>query len=252
MLAIINNEKTTELPQDLYIPPDALRVFLETFEGPLDLLLYLIRKQNLDILSLPIAKVTEQYMQYIELMQELQIELAAEYLLMVAILTEIKSRMLLPRSEEDEDEEDPRMNLVRRLIEYERFKRASDNINELARVGRNIHEFEMPCAGLSIVKPLPKVQLQALINAYQDALERARFYQQHEIVKEPLLVRDRINTMLRLINSGERIEFKDCFTVQEGVAGVIVSFLALLELMKAGMIVIVQSGFCSPIYLRQV
>ena len=252
MLAIINNEQTTELPQDLYIPPHALRVFLETFEGPLDLLLYLIRRQSLDILSLPIAKITEQYIQYIELMKELQIELAAEYLLMVAILTEIKSRMLLPRSQEDEDEEDPRMNLVRRLIEYERFKQASNKLNELPRLGRDIHEFEVPCAGLSIVKPVPQVQLQELINAYQDALLRARLYQQHEIVTEPLLIRDRINAILKLINSGDRVEFKDCFTVQEGVAGVIVSFLALLDLIKAGMISIVQSSFCSPIYFKRV
>ena len=253
MLAIVKNEPATELPQDLYIPPNALRVFLETFEGPLDLLLYLIRRQNLDILSLPIAKITDQYIQYIELMKELEIELAAEYLLMVAILAEIKSRMLLPRHEQDEDdeEEDPRANLVRRLIEYERIKNVSEALDEIPRAGRETYEFETPCEGLHIVKPLPQIQLEDLANAYREALTRVALYQQHQITKEPLLVRDRINLVLKLLDSGHSVEFKNCFSPQEGEAGVVVAFLALLELLKAGMITIVQSGFWAPIYVRR-
>ena len=253
ILAIVKNEPATELPQDLYIPPNALRVFLEAFEGPLDLLLYLIRRQNLDILSLPIAKITDQYIRYIELMKELEIELAAEYLLIVAILAEIKSRMLLPRHEQDEDEEeeDPRANLVRRLIEYERIKNASEALDEMPRAGRETYEFETPCEGLHIVKPLPQVQLDDLANAYQEALSRAVLYQRHQITREPLLVSERINLVLKLLDAEHNVEFKNCFSPQEGEAGVVVAFLALLELLKAGMITIAQSGFWAPIYVRR-
>ena len=252
VLAVVKDAAAVELPQDLYIPPNALRVFLETFEGPLDLLLYLIRRQNLDILSLPIAKITDQYIQYIELMQELEIELAAEYLLMVAILAEIKSRMLLPRHEQDEDaeEEDPRADLVRRLIEYERIKNASENLDAMPRVGRETYEFETPCEGLHIVKPLPQVRLDDLADAYREALARVALYQRHRIVKEPLLLRDRISLVLKLLDSNHRVEFKHCFSPQEREAGVVVAFLALLELLKAGMITVVQSDSWAPIYLR--
>lgn len=253
MLAVVKNEATTELPQDLYIPPNALRVFLEAFEGPLDLLLYLIRRQNLDILSLPIAKITDQYIRYIELMKELEIELAAEYLLMVAILAEIKSRMLLPRHEQDEDEEeaDPRADLVRRLIEYERIKNASETLDTMPRTGRETYEFEILCEGLHIVKPSPSVQLEDLENAYRAVLARATLYRRHQIIREPLLVSDRINSVLKLLDSEHKVEFKNCFSPQEGEAGVVVAFLALLELLKAGMITIVQSGFWAPIYIRK-
>ncbi|MXX98518.1 MAG: segregation/condensation protein A [Gammaproteobacteria bacterium] len=252
-LAVVNDEATAELPQDLYIPPNALRVFLETFEGPLDLLLYLIRKQNLDILSLPIAKITDQYIRYIELMQKLEIELAAEYLLMVAILAEIKSRMLLPRHEQNEDDEesDPRADLVRRLIEYERIKDASENLDAMPRSERETYEFEIACEGLQIVKPLPQVQLEELANAYRQALAQAALHRQHRIMKEPLLVSDRINLVLKLLDSNRNVEFQNCFVADEGEAGVVVAFLALLELLKAGMITVVQSGFWSPIYLRR-
>ena len=250
-LAIIN-KATTEMPQDLYIPPNALRVFLETFEGPLDLLLYLIRRQNLDILSLPVAKITDQYIQYIELMQELEIELAAEYLLMVAILAEIKSRMLLPHHQlEDEEETDPRADLIHRLIEYERIKNASENLDTMPRRGRDVYDFETPAEGLRIVKPLPQVQLEDLAKAYQDALARAVLYQQHSISREPLLVSDRIHYVLKLLDSDQRIEFKHCFRSEEGEAGIVVAFLALLELLKAGIITVVQSSFWHPIYLRR-
>ena len=253
VLAIVKDETTTELPQDLYIPPNALRVFLETFEGPLDLLLYLIRRQNLDILSLPIAKITDQYIRYIELMKQLEIELAAEYLLMVAILAEIKSRMLLPRHEQDEDEEeeDPRADLVRRLIEYERIKNVSESLDAMPRSGRETYGFETPCEELHIVKPLPRVGLKDLATAYKDALANAALYQQHQITTEPLLVSDRINLVLKLLDSKHNVEFKNCFDPQEGQAGVIVAFLALLELLKAKMITIVQSGFWAPIYVRR-
>ena len=253
VLAVAGNEETTELPQDLYIPPNALRVFLETFEGPLDLLLYLIRRQNLDILSLPIAKITDQYIRYIELMKQLEIELVAEYLLMVAILAEIKSRMLLPRHEQDEGEaeEDPRADLVRRLIEYERIKNASESLNAMPRSGRETYGFETLCEGLQIVKPLPKLELEDLAMAYKEALTHAALYQQHQIITEPLLISDRINLVLKLLDSEHSIEFKNCFKPQEGQAGVVVAFLALLELLKANMITIVQSGFWAPIYVRR-
>ncbi len=253
ILAVISDESTTELPQDLYIPPNALRIFLETFEGPLDLLLYLIRRQNLDILSLPIAKITDQYIRYIELMKQLEIELAAEYLLMVAILAEIKSRMLLPRHEQDEDneEEDPRADLVRRLIEYERIKNVSESLDAMPRSGRENYGFETPCEGLHIVKPLPQIELEDLATAYREALANVALYQQHQITTEPLLVSDRINLVLKLLDSEHRVEFKNCFSAEEGQAGVIVAFLALLELLKANMITIVQSGFWAPIYVRR-
>ena len=253
-LAVIKDESTAELPQDLYIPPNALRIFLETFEGPLDLLLYLIRRQNLDILSLPIAKITDQYIRYIELMKRLEIELAAEYLLMVTILAEIKSRMLLPRHEQDEDEDeekDPRADLVRRLIEYERIKNASESLNEMPRSGRETYGFETPCEGLHIVKPLPKIELEDLANAFREALTHASLYRQHRVTTEPLLLSDRINLVLKLLGSENNVEFKNCFTPQEGEAGVVVAFLALLELLKAKMITIVQSGFWAPIYVRK-
>ena len=253
ILAVVGDEATTELPQDLYIPPNALRVFLETFEGPLDLLLYLIRRQNLDILSLPIAKITDQYIRYIELMKRLEIELAAEYLLMIAILAEVKSRMLLPRHEQDEDdeEEDPRADLVRRLIEYERIKNASESLNAMPRSGRETYGFETSCEGLDIVKPLPKVELEDLVTAYREALAHAALFQQHQITTEPLLVSDRINLVLKLLDSEHSVEFRNCFSPQEGRAGVVVAFLALLELLKANMITIMQSGFWAPICVRK-
>ena len=253
VLALATEQPTTELPQDLYIPPNALRVFLETFEGPLDLLLYLIRQQNLDILSLPIAKITDQYIQYIDMMQELQIELAAEYLLMVAILAEIKSRMLLPRHEQDDEaeEDDPRAELVRRLIEYQRIKNVAERLDAIPRTDRDIYTFESAYEGLRIVKPLPQVQLENLATAYRGALARVALYQQHKINREPLLIGDRINHVLKLLDSSHQIEFSHCFRAEEGEAGVVVAFLALLELLRAGMITVAQSSFWSPIYLRR-
>lgn len=250
-LAVVEGEAIHELPQDLYIPPDALRVFLETFEGPLDLLLHLIRAQNLDILSLPIAKITDQYMGYIEMMKELRLELAAEYMLMAAILAEIKSRMLLPHPVEDEvGEDDPRAELVRRLLEYERFKQAAENIDGLPRSGRESYGFEMDCDELEIVKPLPDVQCKDLVVALQEMFKRAAARHDHHITREPLPVQERITGILQLLHGGRMIMFEKCFTPQEGVAGVIVSFLALLDLLKAGMVVMAQSKPYAPIYLR--
>lgn len=248
--AVVAGEPLDAPPEDLYIPPDALRIFLETFEGPLDLLLYLIRRQNLDILSLPVAQVTSQYMRYIEMMREMQMELAAEYLLMAAVLAEIKSRMLLPRApDETGEEEDPRAELVRRLLEYARFREAAQNLDRLPRVARELHEFETPCAGLAVVKPLPRVELDEMVNAFGEVLRRAAFHRGHAVAREPLPVRERITNMLELLRGGGPVAFADCFTPQEGGAGVIVTFLALLELIKAGMAVAVQNSPYSPIYL---
>lgn len=252
-LAVIDGEVIRELPQNLYIPPDALRVFLDTFEGPLDLLLYLIRAHNLDILRLPIAKVTNQYMQYIEMMKELKIEMAVEYMLMAAILAEIKSRTLLPSTPEDEaGEDDPRAELVRRLLEYERFKQAAENIDSMARVGREYCEFEMACSGLEVVRPLPEVQLKDLIFALQEIFTRVAARQNHLVLREPLPVQDRIATILNLVRREELVEFKKCFSPEEGSAGVVVSFLALLDLLKAEMVVMIQRKAYAPIYLRSV
>ncbi len=252
-LAVIDGEVIRELPQNLYIPPDALRVFLDAFEGPLDLLLYLIRAQNLDILRLPIAKITGQYMRYIEMMEELKIELAVEYMLMAAILAEIKSRTLLPSAAEDEEgEDDPRAELVRRLLEYERFKQAAENLDTIARVGREHCEFEMACGGLEIARPLPEVRLEDLIRALQEVFARVSARQNHRVAREPLPVQDRIATILSLVRSGELVEFHKCFAAEEGSAGVIVSFLAVLDLLKAGMVTMAQSEAYAPIYLRSV
>jgi len=250
-LAIVSGKPITEMPKDLYIPPDALRVFLDPFEGPLDFLLYLIRAQNLDILSLPIAKITDQYTSYIEMMEGFQIELATEYMLMAAILAEIKSRMLLPRPiDEEGDEEDPRAELVRRLLEYERYKKVAGEMGEMPRIGRDFHAVEIPCDDLELEKPLPEVQVKELAIALQRVLLKAQAEKHHKIVREPLPIQDRITSMLTLLRSGELTRFEKCFTEQEGVAGVVVSFLALLNLLKAGMITTTQSSPYAPIYLR--
>ena len=249
--AVVDGCALKAMPEDLYIPPDALRIFLETFEGPLDLLLYLIRRQNLDILSLPVARIAEQYMRYIGVMQEMKIGLAAEYLLMAATLAEIKSRMLLPRPPDaDAEEQDPRAELVRRLLEYERFRKAAQSLDELPRVARDVHEFETPCVGLKIVKPQPRVALDDLVRAVQEVLRRAEFYRRHAVAREPLPVRERIVNILALLERGVPVAFADCFAPREGGAGVIVTFLALLELIKAGMVRVEQNSAYAPIRLR--
>lgn len=249
--AIVAGEPVTQLPQDLYIPPYALKVFLEAFEGPLDLLLYLIRRQNLDVLDIPIADITQQYVDYIEMMQELQLELAGEYLLMAAMLAEIKSRMLLPRSEElDDDEDDPRAELVRRLQEYERYKQASEDINELPRMERdNLQVSAAVTERKREVEP-PDVEMQELLLAFKDVLSRAEMFAHHHIQREPLSVRQRMSEVLSILASENFSEFADLFNPQEGRMGVAVTFIALLELLRERLIELVQAEPFSPIHVR--
>ncbi len=249
--AVVDGEPVTQLPQDLYIPPYALKVFLEAFEGPLDLLLYLIRRQNLDILDIPIADITQQYVDYIEMMQELQLELAGEYLLMAAMLAEIKSRMLLPRSEElEEDEDDPRAELVRRLQEYERFKRAAEEINELPRMERDLLQVSAEVTERKKdVKP-PDVEMKDLLLAFKDVLSRAEMFAHHHIQREPLSVRQRMSEVLSTLVSENFTEFKDLFDPAEGRMGIAVTFIALLELLRERLIELVQAEPYSPIHVR--
>jgi len=250
-LARVSGEAVTELPLDLYIPPDALEVFLETFEGPLDLLLYLIKRQNLDILDIPIAEITAQYMRYIELMEEMRLELAAEYLLMAAMLAEIKSRMLLPRVDtENEDEDDPRAELVRRLQEYERVREAAETMEALPRLERELHQLRVPMPTLARTAPLPDVTMEELLVALQAVSERARVNGHHEIEREALSVRARMSAVLATLQIGQTCEFSTLFNPEEGRGGVVVTFLAILELCKEGLIDIVQGAAFAPVYLK--
>jgi segregation and condensation protein A len=249
--AVVQGEAITELPTDLYIPPDALEVFLETFEGPLDLLLYLIRKQNLDILDIQIAEVTAQYVSYIDLMQELQLELAAEYLLMAAMLAEIKSRMLLPRpSIEEEDELDPRAELVRRLQEYERYRKAAGEINELPRVGRDIHLVEVVYDGEPAKAPPPDVKLLSLLDAFKQVMDRAELNKHHHITRELLSVRERMTQILAKVKSDQFTGFESLFDIKEGRMGLVVTFMAILELIKESLLVVVQPEPYAPIHVK--
>jgi len=247
--AIVQGAPLTELPKDLYIPPDALEVFLEAFAGPLDLLLYLIKRQNLDILDIPITRITEQYMRYIELMDELQLELAGEYLLMAAMLAEIKSRMLLPRPQgEDEDEDDPRAELVRRLQEYERYKQAAQDIDKLPRLERDVLGVVVEFPNRQKQKKPPDIALDAILKAFADVLVRAELYSHHHIQRETLSVRERMTLVLEKTRGDEFIEFKEFFRVEEGRAGVIVVLLAILELLKESLVDMVQNEINGPIY----
>jgi segregation and condensation protein A len=249
--AVVEGEPVTELPRDLYIPPDALQVFLEAFEGPLDLLLYLIRKQNLDILDIPIAEITRQYMQYIELMQEVQLELAGEYLLMAAMLAEIKSRMLLPRpSTDDQEEDDPRAELVRRLQEYERFKKAAEDIDQLTRLERDTLPTSAELVERKVVKILPQITLQEMLVALKDVLARAEMFAHHHVNREPLSVRQRMSDILSSLRETAFVDFTLLFRADEGRMGVTVTFIAILELMREGLIEIVQSAAYAPIHVR--
>ncbi len=248
-LAMVAGEPVMQIPQDLYIPPDALEVFLDAFEGPLDLLLYLIKRQNLDILNIPLAEITRQYMDYIGLMEEIRLELAAEYLVMAAMLAEIKSRLLLPRPIEIDDEDDPRAELVRRLQEYERFKDAAQNIDEIPRMGRDVYDVAARPPAMA-EKLLPKITLQDLVHAANDVMKRAEQYAHHHITTEPLSVRERMTLILSSVKAQSFIEFIDLFTVAEGRQGVIVSFLAILELLKGGLIDIVQTEPYAPIHIK--
>lgn len=250
VLAVIAGEPLAELPQSLYIPPNALRVFLDLFEGPLDFLLYLIKRQNIDILNLPIAKISEQYMQYIDLMRHLQLDLASEYLVMAAILAEIKSRMLLPRSPEHEEEEDPRAELVRRLLEYQRFKTAAESIDRLPRLGRDFEWAQSDVGNIDRPKIYPSVKMEEVLMAFQEVLYRLDLRRHHHIQREPLSVRERTANILRLLSEYETIHFEQCFSHEEGRAGLVVSLLSVLEMMRSKIIEVLQAEPCGRIQLR--
>ncbi len=252
-LAIVAGEALTELPTDLYIPPQALEVFLETFEGPLDLLLYLIRRENLDILDIRVAEVTRQYMAYIELMTALQLELAAEYLVMAALLAEIKSRMLLPRpSSALDDEDDPRAQLIRRLQEYERLKASAERLEEIPRLERDNFLAWAHGPDLGKTQVLPDVDMRDLLLALSRVLQRAEMYQHHAVQLEPLSVRERMTIVLSRINEvpDEFVPFVSLFNLREGRMGVIVTFLAVMELVRERLADLVQNEAFAPIYVR--
>ncbi len=249
--AVVDGEPLTQLPQDLYIPPQALQVFLEAFEGPLDLLLYLIRRQNLDILDIPVAEITRQYVEYIEMMDEMQLELAGEYLLMAAMLAEIKSRMLLPRPEvEHEEEEDPRAELVRRLQEYERYKKAAEDLGDLPRLERDVFVANVETPKRKASVKLPDVTLKDLLLSFHDVLKRASMYSNLHMQREPLSVRQRMSEILSRIKASAFCDFADLFDPEEGRMGVAVTFLALLELLRSTTIEVVQAKAYAPLHIR--
>ena len=249
--AIVEGEPVTELPQDLYIPPFALKVFLEAFEGPLDLLLYLIRRQNLDILDIPITAITQQYIDYINLMEEIKLELAGEYLLMAAMLAEIKSKMLLPRPEEDDDEEDdPRAELVKRLQEYERFKKAAEDLDDLPRLERDIVVANIDAPNKEVVIKLPDVTLKEILIAFHDVLKRAELNSELHFERETLSVRQRMSQIINKIDVNNFTDFTKLFDINEGRLGVAVTFLAILELLKDTMIDVVQNEEFAPFHIK--
>ncbi len=250
--AIVDGKTFTKIPEDLYIPPDALLIFLESFEGPLDLLLYLIRRHDFDILALPVAEITEQYTRYIDKMKELRLEIAADYLVMAATLAEIKSRMLLPRPPADEEEEDPRAKLVQRLLEYQRFKDASEKISILPRLERELTPVNVPSPGVKVEKAWPKVGIEDVVAALREVLLRAEFNRSHRVVREPLSVRERISGILSLTASREFVSLGDCFTAEEGRSGVVVTLLALLELMRSDVVEVVQASPFGSIQIHRI
>ena len=251
--AVIQGRPFTEIPHDLYIPPDALEVILEAFEGPLDLLLYLIRRQNLDILDIPIAEITRQYIEYIEMLRDQQFELAAEYLVMAAILAEIKSRLLLPKPGTEESEEaDPRAELIRRLQEYERFKQAAENLEALPRAGRDFSLAEAWVEDKSIVRTPPDVDLRELLTALKDVMSRAELFSHHHIQMEPLSVRERMSMIMEALGGESYIKFQNLFSAEEGRRGVVVSFLALMELTRESLVDLVQNKPLGQIYIKTV
>jgi segregation and condensation protein A len=250
--ALVQGEPLTMIPQDLYIPPDALQVFLDAFEGPLDLLLYLIKRQNLDVLNIPIAMITKQYMEYIELMDTMALELAAEYLVMAAMLAEIKSRMLLPRPDECVEEDDPRAELIRRLQQYEQFKKAAEDLDALDRLERDIFLTNIEVPKFEVEMPLPDVRMNDLLMAFRDVVNRAEQYASHHVQREPLSVRERMVFVLDKLSSDHYSSFLDFFDASEGRMGLVVSFLAILELLKESMIELVQSESYAPIYIKAI
>lgn len=250
--AMVLGQPFHNLPQDLYIPPNALEVFLESFSGPLDLLLYLIKKENINILDIPINQITTQYIQYVELMRELQLELAAEYLVMAAMLAEIKSRMLLPRQVNPEEEaEDPRTELIRRLQEYERYKKAAEELDELPRMHREIFpvvvDFTLTKETINL---RPKLDLTELIVAFNEVMKRVRMYLHHQVGRENLSVRERMSQILSSLQINQFVSFVSMFKVAEGRLGAIVTFIAILELLRQNIIDVVQTEIYGSIYLK--
>lgn len=250
-LALVSGKPVVDLPRDLYIPPDALAVFLEAFEGPLDLLLYLIRRQNMDILNIDVSEITRQYMDYIGAVEAMRFELAAEYLVMAATLAEIKSRMLLPRQESDDEEEvDPRAELIRRLQQYERFKQAAEDIDELPRMERDTFAGSAALPKLPSSQPHPDVDLTELLFALQGVLKRADLFTSHHVEREKLSTRERMSAILSVLQDDRFVNFESLFTPEEGRLGVVVSFLATLELVKEQLIEVVQGEVLGPIHVR--
>lgn len=241
-LAFINGEALITKPEDLYIPPDALEVILETFEGPLDLLLYLIRKQKFDIVELPVLQVTQQYMKYVEVMTDVKLALAGEYLVMAAMLAEIKSRLLLPKhNSEDEDEEDPRAELIRRLKEYEQIKIAAQELDSAPRLQRDFYVADAETSdNVHPIKHLPQVQLQELVSAFYQAMQRASAFDHHQIAREALSTRERMTLILQQLNSQTYVSLDKLLDAEEGRAGLVVTFIAILELVKESLIVFEQ------------
>ena len=251
-LALVRGQPLVEMPQDLYIPPDALEVILEAFEGPLDLLLYLIRRQNLDVLDIPIAEITRQYMEYIDLMREMRLELAAEYLVMAAILAEIKSRLLLPRPPGDDagGETDPRAELVRRLQEYERYKRAAEDLDALPRIERDTSVAHADAGARNVVRLPPPVELRELLLALKDVLRRAELNGAVAMQRDALSIRERMSDLLKLVEDGAFHAFEEVFRPEQGRLGIVVSFIAMLELLKEAMLEVIQDTPLAPVYLK--
>jgi segregation and condensation protein A len=250
--ALVYGQAFTKLPDDLYIPPDALEVFLEAFEGPLDLLLYLIRRQNLNILDIPVADITHQYMQYVEVMRTMNMELAGEYLVMAAVLGEIKSRSLLPRpkGEDGEEEEDPRAELIRRLQEYERFKKAAEDIDGMPQEGRDFWQVKVAGPEYTREKELPQVDMRELLLALQDVLRRADLFESHQVSRETLTLREKMSHVLEMLQGREFVPFVSLFTIEEGRLGVVVTFMAILEMVKEGVLSLVQTDSFGPIHVK--
>jgi segregation and condensation protein A len=251
--ALVQGQPMTQMPLDLYIPPDALEVILEQFEGPLDLLLYLIRKQNLDILDVNVTQIVDQYILYIDMMQSLHLELAGEYLVMAAMLAEIKSRVLLPRHSDasgDNEDEDPRAELIRRLQEYERFKTAAENIEALPRMERDTVQTRIEVTNKTVIRPHPGVDMKEIMLAMAAVMRRAERFEHHEIQREVLSTRERMIQVLEQLQHGEFAPFTSLFSMEEGRLGVVVTFLAILELVKEKTLELVQQEAFGPIHLR--
>lgn len=251
-LAFVNGEAMIDKPEDLYIPPDALEVILDSFEGPLDLLLYLIRRQKFDIVELPVLQITQQYMKYVEVMTDLKLELAGEYLLMAAMLAEIKSRLLLPKREDaTEDEEDPRAELIRRLKEYEQIKKAAEELDAAPRIDRdNFIAKAQTSENVQPIKHLPKVTLQEIAFAFQGAMQRAEAFEHHQIEKEVLSTRERMSHLLQLLSNDKYTEMSSLLDSKQGKGGVVVTFIAVLELVKSGLIICSQEGAFTSIHVK--